>query len=217
MSGSSRHKITPEVLLHGYATGVFPMAESAGSDEIFWVEPQMRGIFPLDGFHLSRSLRRRLLRSDFTVTVDRGFADVVTACADRPETWINSQIFDLYLALHRMGYAHSIEIRRDDALIGGVYGVALGRAFFGESMFSRATDGSKIALANLIARLRTGGFVLFDTQFLTPHLKSLGAIEIPQADYLERLHTTLETSANFLLLKEDTPQEEVVHLVTQTS
>lgn len=217
MSGSSRQKITPQVLLQAYASGVFPMAESADDPEVFWVQPQLRGIVPLDGFHLSRSLRRRMRKADYTVRVDTCFAEVVRACADRPATWINARIFDLYMDLHRMGYAHSVEVFRDDHLIGGVYGVALGRAFFGESMFSRATDGSKIALANLVARLRAGGFTLFDTQFLTSHLESLGAMEIPQADYLERLQIALEKPADFWKLDPDTPQEEVVHLVTQIS
>ncbi len=217
MSGLQRQTITPEVLLQAYASGVFPMAESADNPEIFWVQPQLRGIFPLDGFHISRSLRRRMRNADYTVSVDTCFAEVVRACADRPETWINTKIFDLYMELHRRGYAHSVEVFRQGRLIGGVYGVALGRAFFGESMFSRATDASKIALANLVARLRVGGYILFDTQFLTPHLESLGAIEIPQSDYLDRLHVALEKPANFLELNSETPQEEVVHLVTQTS
>ena len=199
MSGLQRQTITPEVLLQAYASGVFPMAESADNPEIFWVQPQLRGIFPLDGFHISRSLRRRMRNADCTVSVDTCFAEVVRACADR------------------RGYAHSVEVFRQGRLIGGVYGVALGRAFFGESMFSRATDASKIALANLVARLRVGGYILFDTQFLTPHLESLGAIEIPQSDYLDRLHVALEKPANFLELNPETPQEEVVHLVTQTS
>lgn len=217
MSGDSRRKITPELLLQGYAAGVFPMAESASSTEVFWVEPQMRGLFPLDRFHLSRSLRRRMRRGDYSVAIDSRFAEVLRACAERPETWINDQIFDLYMKLHRMGYAHAVEVIRDGRLIGGVYGVALGGAFFGESMFSRATDASKIALANLVARLRVGGFTLFDAQFLTPHLKSLGAIEIPQTVYIERLELALEKTADFLRLDPETPQEEVVHLVTQTS
>ena len=217
MSGSQRQTITAEVLLPAYASGVFPMAESADNPEIFWVQPRLRGIFPLDGFHISRSLRRRMRNADYTVSVDTCFAEVVRACADRAETWINRRIFDLYMELHRMGYAHSVEVFRQGRLIGGVYGVALGRAFFGESTFSRETDASKIALANLVARLRVGGYILFDTQFLTPHLESLGAIEIPQADYMERLHVALEQPANFLGLDPETPQEEVVHLVTQTS
>jgi leucyl/phenylalanyl-tRNA--protein transferase len=217
MSGSQRQTITPQMLLQAYASGVFPMAESADNPEIFWVQPQLRGIFPLDGFHISRSLRRRMRHADYSVSVDTCFAEVVRACADRAETWINSRIFDLYMELHRMGYAHSVEVVRQGRLIGGVYGVALGRAFFGESMFSRETDASKIALANLVARLRVGGYILFDTQFLTPHLESLGAIEIPQADYIERLHVALEQPANFLELDPETPQGEVVHLVTQTS
>ncbi len=217
MSGSLRQNITPELLLQAYASGVFPMAESADNPEIFWVEPRLRGVFPLDGFHLSRSLRRQMRQADYTISVDTCFAEVLRACADRPETWINDRIFELYLRLHWMGFAHSIEVFREGRLIGGVYGVALGSAFFGESMFSRATNASKIALANLVARLRAGGYTLFDTQFLTPHLESLGAIEIPKAEYLERLNVALEKPAKFLELSPDTPQEEVVHLVTQTS
>ncbi len=193
------------------------MSDGADDPEIFWVEPKMRGLFPLDGFHLSRSLHRKIRNGGYSITVDSHFTDVVRACADRPETWINDTIFDLYQDLHRMGYAHSVEVHQDNKLVGGVYGVALGSAFFGESMFSHATDASKLALANLIARLRYGGFTLFDTQFLTPHLASLGAAEIPQSDYLERLRGSLITPANFMLLDEKTNQNEVVHLITHTS
>ena len=190
--------ITPELLLHAYAMGVFPMAESANDPSIHWVDPRRRGVFPLDGFHISRSLRRALLRADYQVAVDRDFAGVVRACAARPETWINDAIFDLYLALHRQGHAHSLEVRdHQGQLIGGVYGVVLGAAFFGESMFSTRTDASKIALAWLIHRLRAGGFTLFDTQFLTPHLASLGAVEITRADYHRRLAAALGTPARF--------------------
>ena len=190
--------ITPELLLHAYAMGVFPMAESANDPSIHWVDPRRRGVFPLDGFHISRSLRRALLRADYQVAVDRDFAGVVRACAARPETWINDAIFDLYLALHRQGHAHSLEVRdHKGQLIGGVYGVVLGAAFFGESMFSTRTDASKIALAWLIHRLRAGGFTLFDTQFLTPHLASLGAVEITRADYHRRLAAALGTPARF--------------------
>jgi len=184
-------------MLRAYAMGIFPMAESRDDPEIHWVDPRLRGIIPLDGFHISRSLARRIRRGGYQATVDTDFAGVVTACAAREETWINDEIHRLYLDLHRMGHAHSQEIWQDGRLIGGVYGVVLGRAFFGESMFSAATDGSKLALAHLVARLRAGGFRLFDTQFLTPHLASLGAVEIPRAEYHRRLAEALKGKARF--------------------
>ena len=189
--------ITPDLLLHAYAAGVFPMARSRDDPEIQWIEPQHRGIFPLDAFHISRSLRRHILRAAVTVTVNRDFAGVLTACADRDETWINAPISALYRDLHARGFAHSLEVWRDETLIGGVYGVAIGAAFFGESMFSREVNASKLALACLIHRLRAGGFQLFDTQFLTPHLASLGAIEIPKSDYQRRLRAALTAQASF--------------------
>ena len=189
--------LTPEVLLGAYAMGVFPMAESRDGAEIHWVDPRHRGIFPLDGFHISQSLRRHILRTGPKVTTDRAFDAVVAACADRPETWINAEITRLYSALHHQGHAHSLEVWQDGVLIGGVYGVAIGAAFFGESMFSRATNGSKTALAYLMHRLRAGGFQLFDTQFLTPHLASLGAVEIPRAAYHRRLSAALAAPARF--------------------
>ncbi len=190
-------KMTPEILLAAYGQGVFPMAEHRDNPVIHWIDPKRRGIFPLDNFHISRSLRRRILRVDVAVTVDRNFASVVAACADRSETWINSEISELYGALHVQGFAHSLEVWDGDALIGGVYGVVRGAAFFGESMFSRATDGSKLALAYLMHRLRAGGFQLFDTQFLTPHLASLGAVEIPRQLYHQRLRSALAAEAEF--------------------
>lgn len=189
--------LTPEILLSAYAMGVFPMAESRDDPVIHWVDPPRRGIFPLDGFHISRSLRRHIRRAGVTVSVDRDFAGVVAGCAERPETWINAEITTLYRALHRQGHAHSLEVWQGDALVGGVYGVVLGAAFFGESMFSRATDASKLALAYLIHRLRAGGFQLFDTQFLTPHMASLGAVEIPRAEYHRRLRLALAKKARF--------------------
>lgn len=189
--------ITPDILLRAYEIGIFPMSESRFSKEIHWVEPHFRGIFPMDGFHISRSLRAQILRGDYRVTVDHDFAGVVAACADRANTWINAEITDLYQQLHQMGHAHSVEVWRDDTLIGGVYGVHRGAAFFGESMFSRATGGSKLALAYLMHRLRAGGFILFDTQYLTPHLASLGAIEIPKSAYQARLKAALTAQANF--------------------
>jgi len=189
--------LTPENLLTAYAYGVFPMSESRDDPEIFWVDPKRRGIFELDQFRISRSLARRMRSGQFRVTTDAAFAKVVAGCADRPETWINGTIASLYAALHGMGCAHSIEVWEDAHLVGGVYGVALGGAFFGESMFSRQTDASKVALAYLVDRLRTGGFTLFDTQFLTPHLQSLGAIEISRQSYRQRLADALEVPARF--------------------
>ncbi|RRH77404.1 leucyl/phenylalanyl-tRNA--protein transferase [Falsigemmobacter faecalis] len=190
-------RLSPELLLRAYAMGIFPMAEGRDDPEIHWIDPRRRGIFPLDQFHISRSLARRIRRGGYEAVVNQDFAATVQACAAREETWINEEIFTLYTALHAAGFAHSQEIRMDGALVGGVYGVVLGGAFFGESMFSRVTDGSKLALAHLMARLQAGGFTLFDTQFLTPHLASLGAIEIPRAEYRRRLTQALETEADF--------------------
>lgn len=193
----SDRRLTASLLLRAYATGIFPMAESREDPEIFWVDPRQRGIMPLQGFHVSRSLARRIRQSRFAVTVDRDFAGTVRGCAEREETWISQRIFDLYLDLHAMGHAHSVEVRDGDLLAGGVYGVTLGAAYFGESMFSRRTDASKIALAFLVCRLRAAGFRLFDTQFLTPHLARLGAVEIPRAEYRKRLAEALSVSADF--------------------
>jgi len=189
--------LTPEMLLRAYAAGIFPMAESRDDPVLQWVDPRHRGVFPLDKFHISRSLRRRILLECFTIRTNSDFAAVVSMCADRPETWINETIYQLYLALHREGFAHSLEVWEGGALVGGVYGVTLGAAFFGESMFSRRTDASKIALAYLVDRLRFGGFSLFDTQFLTPHLASLGAVEISRVQYHARLRLSLRGRADF--------------------
>lgn len=189
--------LTPEMLLAGYGAGIFPMAEGRDDPEVHWIDPRWRGILPLDGFHVARSLARRIRRGGFSISVNTDFAGVVRGCADRPETWINAPIFQLYLDLHRSGFAHSLEVWQGGALIGGVYGVALGAAFFGESMFSRRTDASKIALAYLVHRLRAGGFVLFDTQFLTPHLASLGGQEISRAAYRVQLASALRGIASF--------------------
>ncbi|WP_211195375.1 MULTISPECIES: leucyl/phenylalanyl-tRNA--protein transferase [Tabrizicola] len=191
-------EITPEILLRAYAMGIFPMAQTRGDETIHWVDPRRRGILPLDGFHVSRSLARRLRRADFRVTTNRAFAQVVEACADRPgDTWISHRIQRLYQTLHDLGHAHSLEVWQNECLVGGVYGVTLGAAFFGESMFSRVTDASKVALAHLVARLRAGGFRLFDTQFLTSHLASLGAVEIPRATYHRLLAEALQGEATF--------------------
>jgi len=189
--------LTPELVLRGYASGVFPMADSADADDVYWVQPQTRGVMPLNGFHTSRSLRRAINKADYTVTIDTQFADVVRGCADRDETWINATIFDLYQQLHALGSAHSIEINRGGNLIGGVYGVTLGSAFFGESMFSRATNASKIALYHLVEHLKSKGFTLFDTQFQNPHIETLGVIEMPQEDYLKLLKKALMREADF--------------------
>lgn len=183
--------LEPALLLRGYASGVFPMADSRDSDELFWVEPRMRAVFPLDGFHVSRSLHRRLRSGEYRVTVDEDFAGVLAGCADREETWINRPIEQAMKALFDTGQAHSVEVWEGDRLVGGVYGVALGRAFFGESMFSRSTDASKVALAFLVARLRTGHFALLDCQFMTSHLASLGAVEIPRVRYVASLGEAL--------------------------
>ena len=189
--------LTPDLLLRAYAKGIFPMAESRAATEIHWVEPRQRGIFPLQDFHVSRSLARHIQRADVKVTVDRAFDQVVAGCAGREVTWINAEIAVAYSQTHDQGDAHSLEVWQGDALIGGVYGVVIGAAFFGESMFSRATNASKLALAYLIHRLRAGGFILFDTQFLTPHLASLGAVEIPRAAYQRRLAEAIGLTASF--------------------
>lgn len=189
--------LTADLLLQAYQVGVFPMSEGRDDPEVFWVDPRMRGVFPLDGFNISRSLARTIRRNRFTVTYDTAFDAVVEGCADRDETWINDTIFALYRQLHKGGFAHSIEVWDGNRLVGGVYGVAIGAAFFGESMFSRVTDASKVALAYLVDRLRLGGFELFDTQFITPHLESLGAIEIPRDHYRAMLAEALEKEASF--------------------
>ena len=182
-------------MLSAYAQGLFPMADGADDPSVHWVEPRLRAILPLDGFRLSRSLKKVIASDRFRVTTDTAFADMLALCAepapDRPTTWINPVIRASYERLFRLGHAHSIECWLDGALAGGLYGVSLGRAFFGESMVSRARDASKVALAHLVARLRAGGWQLLDCQFITPHLESLGAIEIPQADYLARLYSVL--------------------------
>jgi len=179
--------LDPELLLRAYSIGVFPMADSRDAPEVFWVEPRKRAVLPIDGFRMSRSLRKTIRSGSFTVTRDTAFGEVMRLCADREETWINSQIERSFNQLHRLGHAHSIECWRDGVLVGGLYGVKLGAAFFGESMFSRATDASKVALAWLVARLKVGGYLLLDCQFMTEHLRSLGAIEIAQKDYVVML------------------------------
>ncbi|MCF2904292.1 leucyl/phenylalanyl-tRNA--protein transferase [Octadecabacter sp. CECT 8868] len=189
--------LTPELLLSAYANGVFPMAEHRDDDDVFWVDPRHRGILPLDAFHISRSLRKTIRSNRFRVTFDQDFDGVVTGCATRDETWINDMLTDLYGQLHRGGVAHSVEVWDGETLVGGVFGIALGGAFFGESMFSTRTDASKLALAYLVDRLRVGGFTLFDTQFITPHLASLGGLEISRAAYRASLSAALKEDAAF--------------------
>jgi leucyl/phenylalanyl-tRNA--protein transferase len=184
-------RLDPRLLLQGYAAGIFPMADSRDASELFWVEPRSRAIIPLQKFHLSRSLRRTIRSGNFRVTMDRDFPAVIEGCADREETWINAEIERAMLALHASGHAHSIEVWSGGALAGGLYGVKLGRAFFGESMFSRATDASKVALAWLVARLQAGGYTLLDCQFMTPHLASLGAVNISRKAYVSLLSGAL--------------------------
>ncbi|MBV8493838.1 MAG: leucyl/phenylalanyl-tRNA--protein transferase [Alphaproteobacteria bacterium] len=179
--------LTPEILLRAYAAGIFPMAESADDPELFWVDPKRRGIIPLDAFHIPRRLRRLVRQNAFEVRCDSAFEEVMRGCAEssdkRPNTWINDEILELYAGLFERDAAHSVECWHEGELVGGLYGVSLGAAFFGESMFSRVTDASKVALVHLVARLRHGGYRLLDTQFLTPHLAQFGAIEISRARY----------------------------------
>src|ERR1700757_743989 len=201
---SAAAEITPEVLLRAYACGIFPMAESADDPTLFWVEPQMRGVIPLDGFRISSRLARTVRSDVFTVTVDTAFKAVIAGCAapaaGREDTWINKRIRELYGGLHALGHCHSVEVWQDGDLVGGLYGVNLGRAFFGESMFHRARDASKVALVHLVARLRAGGFKLLDTQFVTDHLRTFGAIEVPRRQYHKLLDQALKGNADFAAL-----------------
>lgn len=200
--------LTPELLLQAYRVGLFPMSEGRDDPEIFWVDPKMRGVFPLDGFRISRSLAKQMRTGRYRVSYDTAFDAVMRGCADRQDTWINDTIFALYGALFTRGDAHSVEIWNDDLLIGGVYGVSIGAAFFGESMFSKRTDASKIALAYLVDRLRKSGFALFDTQFITPHLASLGAVEITREHYHALLDQAVGQQAQFIT--SDAPQAQDV-------
>jgi leucyl/phenylalanyl-tRNA---protein transferase len=213
--------ITPEILLKAYAAGIFPMAESADDDTIYWIDPDHRGIIPLDRFHVPRRLRRTVRAQRFEIRVDTAFVDVLDACAqsapERPTTWINDRIRTLYGGLHASGHCHSIECWRDGRLVGGLYGVSLGSAFFGESMFSRETDASKVALVHLVARLVSGGYTLLDTQFVTEHLTRFGAIEIPRDAYRKLLADALDRTGDFLRFDSDGYPEAVLQPVSQTS
>lgn len=194
-------KISPALLLRAYAAGIFPMAESADDPNLFWIDPEFRGVLPLDDFHFSKRLARTVRSEQFEVRCDADFGATIRSCAEstehRQKTWINHEIVALYTALNRQGFAHSVECWREGGLVGGLYGVALGGAFFGESMFSRERDASKVALAHLVAILRRGGFTLLDVQFVTPHLQRFGAIEIPRAEYHRRLKEALQSTAHF--------------------
>lgn len=194
-------QLTPALILNAYAVGLFPMAESKETKEIFWVDPNERGIIPLDGFHISKSLKKIVRKKKYRVTFNQNFGDVIRFCAEyyksRRETWINQTIIDLYTSLHLMRHAHSIEVYHENILVGGLYGVTLGGVFFGESMFSREANTSKIALVYLVARLRRQKFKILDTQFITNHLKQFGAITIPRHDYLLQLKDALEDDCEF--------------------
>src|SRR6478752_542217 len=202
-------EITPEVLLKAYACGIFPMADSADDPALYWIEPEMRGIIPLDRFHMPSRLVRTVRSDRFTVTLNRDFDGVLEGCAepqpDRPRTWINARIRGLYRKLYDRRHCHSLEVYDGDALVGGLYGVTLGRAFFGESMFHRARDASKVALVHLVARLITGGFELLDTQYVTEHLRSFGAVEVSRRRYTSLLDKAIRGEANFHKLPLDRP------------
>jgi leucyl/phenylalanyl-tRNA--protein transferase len=197
-------EITPEVLLKAYACGIFPMAENAEDPALYWIEPEMRGIIPLDRFHISARLARTVRADRFTVTVNRDFDGVLDGCAEsrpgRPRTWINARIRILYRKLYERRHCHSLEVYDGDTLVGGLYGVTLGRAFFGESMFHRSRDASKVALVHLVARIKAGGFKLLDTQFVTDHLKTFGAIEVPRRQYHKLLEAALVGEGDFAAL-----------------
>ena len=213
-------EITPEVLLKAYACGIFPMAESADDPALYWIEPDMRGIIPIEGFHVPQRLERTVRATPFTIFVDRDFDAVVDGCAeskpDRARTWINERIRKIYRSLFDHGHCHSVEVYDGDNLVGGLYGVSLGGAFFGESMFHRARDASKIALVHLVARLRAGGYRLLDTQYITDHLKSFGAVEVPKRRYHKMLEEAIAGDGDFAALDIDRPVsgEEALNLLS---
>jgi leucyl/phenylalanyl-tRNA---protein transferase len=221
LSEPTKLLLSPDLLLRAYAIGIFPMAESRDASEIHWVEPTQRGIIPLDSFHVPRSLRKVVRKGLFTVSVDQAFEAVIDGCAEpkkgRDDTWINPTIRRLYVELHRMGHAHSVECWRDDRLMGGLYGVALGGAFFGESMFSRVPDASKVALVHLVAILREGNFRLLDTQFVTDHLEQFGAMEVSRDAYRERLNRAINVTAQFAGAPSSEELEAVLQSNSQTS
>jgi leucyl/phenylalanyl-tRNA---protein transferase len=208
--------ITPQVLLKAYCAGIFPMAESADDAALYWIEPEERGIIPLDGLQISRSLRKRVRRREFEVRVDTAFSEVIGSCAEkrseRRTTWINSRIRALYTQLHKLGCCHTVECWRGEKLVGGLYGVRIGAAFFGESMFSHEPDASKVALVHLVARLNAGGFRLLDAQFVNPHLQRLGAVAVAKAKYHELLEPALLGDADYFRFDGDRDADEVLRL-----
>jgi leucyl/phenylalanyl-tRNA--protein transferase len=214
-------EIDAEMLLRAYAYGVFPMAESRDDPELYWIDPEARGVLPLNSFYVPRRLRRTVRQRAFDVRIDTAFREVMLGCAQaapgRDGTWINALILDLYSELHERGHAHSVECWRDGKLVGGLYGVSIGAAFFGESMFSRETDASKVALVHLVARLIRGGYKLLDTQFVTAHLAQFGAREISREAYREKLTRAIATGADFYSLALDAAPEEVLQSVSQIS
>lgn len=213
--------ITVQTLIDAYSVGVFPMAESAEDDALYWIDPDMRGILPLERFHVPRRLARTIRSGKFEIRIDSAFSHVIDACASvsgaRDTTWINRRIRNLYIELFDIGHCHSVETWRDGKMVGGLYGVRLGGAFFGESMFSRQTDASKVALVYLVARLKYGGFTLLDTQFVTKHLKQFGATELPQSAYKSKLKSALQIHGDIFALDQGLPAEDVLHVVSQTS
>ncbi|MEO0917790.1 MAG: leucyl/phenylalanyl-tRNA--protein transferase [Pseudomonadota bacterium] len=213
----SDRSLTPDLLLGAYAAGVFPMADGRDNPDVYWVDPRERGVLPLDGFHMSRSLVRRMRKEDVQATLNVEFEAILDGCADREDTWINGVIRDLVLALAARGHAHAFGVWREGELIGGMYGLSLGSAFFGESMFSGATDGSKMAMAWAVDHLRRTGFTLFDTQFITPHLASLGAIEISRAQYHAQLRLAVDGTASVFDLPLERDPHAVVQRITQMS
>jgi len=216
-------EITPEVLLKAYACGIFPMAESAEDPALYWIEPELRGIIPLKGFHVPARLARTVRTTPYTVWVDRDFEAVIDACAepkrDRDRTWINARIRKIYRSLFERGHCHTVEVYDGEQLVGGLYGVSLGRAFFGESMFHHARDASKIALVHLVARLRAGGYRLLDTQYVTEHLKTFGAVEVPKRRYHRMLEEAIVGDADFAALAIDRPitGDEALELLQENS
>jgi len=214
-------EITPLVLLKAYACGIFPMAEDAQDNALYWIDPEKRGILPLDGFHLARRLRRTLRSGQFEIRVDTAFAEVLNGCASsapgRASTWINARIRQLYTDLHDMGHCHCIEAWSDGQLAGGLYGVRIGGVFFGESMFSVVANASKVAMVHLVARLKLGGFTLLDTQFVTGHLARMGAIEIPRAVYQIRLDEALAVQGDFFKLSPAASPDDILQVLSHTS
>ena len=214
-------EITPDVLLKAYACGIFPMAESADDPVLYWIEPERRGILPLDSFHLPRRLARTIRSDRFEVRIDTDFQGVIDACAapgpGRGRTWINGEIRRLCGELFRIGHCHTVEVWQDDALVGGLYGVRLGGVFFGESMFHRTSDASKVALTYLVARLKAGSFTLLDTQFVTDHLRQFGVTQVPREAYSRMLEEALQKPADFHWLPTSTSSEDILQLVSQTS